>query len=76
MSLTASQTVTTSGSAASARGSCSESASDTVEPDTPDVDVLRVPQRCVVQYPRPGLAVGRSAPTPTVSLAPTATYTS
>jgi hypothetical protein len=44
----------------------------TVEPDTPTLtyDVPRSARRAA---PRPGLVVGRLAPTPTVSLAPTAT---
>src|SRR6188508_1426128 len=76
MSLTASHTVTRSGSAASARGSCSESASDTVEPDTPTL-TYRASRSAVSCSTRgQAWAVGRSAPTPTVSLAPTATYTS
>lgn len=74
MSLTFSHTVTRSGAAATAFGTCSASASATVEPDTATF-VKRLLGGSASRENTTGHAwvAGSLVPTPTESLAPTAT---
>jgi len=74
-SLTASQTVATSGPAASAAGSWDRSAPSTVLPETPTSTSRASGSSRSCSTTGQAWVAGSSAPTPTVSLAPTATYT-